>query len=42
MTVTGIVMHLNDEHSWPRENIADWLDSLDMDDELAFREGQWN
>lgn len=25
------VVHLNDSHSWPREHIAAWLDSLDVD-----------
>lgn len=23
--------HLNDEHGWSREEIADWLDTLDID-----------
>ena len=25
------VVHLNDEHRWTREQIADWLDTLDVD-----------
>lgn len=25
------IMHLNDEHKWSREQIADWLDALDLD-----------
>lgn len=29
--VPNIVMHLNDDHGWTREQIADWLDSLDID-----------
>jgi hypothetical protein len=27
--VRGIVMHLNDKHKWSREQIADWVDSLE-------------
>lgn len=30
-TLPGLVMHLNDSHAWAREEIADWLDSLDVD-----------
>lgn len=26
-----LVVHLNDQHRWTRESIADWLDSLDID-----------
>lgn len=40
MTVHGAVMHLNDFHEWPRESIADWLDGLDIDDQIAFGEKQ--
>lgn len=29
-----VIIHLNDRHKWSREQIADWLDSLDVD--LAF------
>lgn len=25
------IIHLNDQHKWPREQIADWLDTLDHD-----------
>lgn len=34
-TVRGAVVHLNDNHRWTREQIADWLDTLDVD--LAFK-----
>lgn len=30
----AVIIHLNDRHKWSREQIADWLDSLDVD--LAF------
>lgn len=30
----NIIIHLNDSHEWTREQIADWLDTLDLD--LAF------
>ena len=30
-TIAKIGVHLNDVHSWPREAIADWLESLDAD-----------
>jgi hypothetical protein len=30
-TVRGIVIHLNDRCGWSREQVADWLDSLDVD-----------
>lgn len=26
-----VIMHLNDSHRWTREQIADWLESLDID-----------
>ncbi len=29
------IMHLNDSHRWTREQIADWLDTLDVD--LTFK-----
>lgn len=29
------IIHLNDAHEWPRERIADWLDTLDHD--LTFK-----
>lgn len=31
-----IIIHLNDCHKWTREQIADWLDALDLD--LQFKE----
>lgn len=30
-TVKHMIMHLNDFHRWPREHIADWLETLDVD-----------
>lgn len=33
-SVWDLVIHLNDDHHWPRETIADWLDDLGID--LAF------
>lgn len=27
----NMIMHLNDHHKWTREQIADWVDSLDID-----------
>jgi hypothetical protein len=32
--LTTVVPHLNDHHRWSREEIADWLETLDVD--LAF------
>jgi hypothetical protein len=29
--IMDTVMHLNDRHKWKREDIADWLDTLDAD-----------
>lgn len=31
LPIPSIVMHLNDIHKWTREQIADWLDTLDVD-----------
>lgn len=28
LNLFGLVMHLNDAHSWQREEIADWLEEL--------------
>lgn len=28
-----IIIHLNDEHQWTREQIADWLEVISMDDD---------
>lgn len=36
--VGSLIVHLNDDHKWRREQIADWLDSLDLD--LSFRVGE--
>lgn len=33
--LTRLIIHLNDEHRWVREQIADWLDALDLD--LSFK-----
>lgn len=33
--IRNIIMHLNDQHKWPREEIADWLETLDVD--LTFK-----
>lgn len=30
-TLTSIIQHLNDSHEWTREQIADWLETLDID-----------
>lgn len=30
-----LIQHLNDDHAWTRETIADWLDTLDVD--LTFK-----
>lgn len=32
-----VIIHLNDHHKWTREQIADWLETLDLD--LSFRVG---
>lgn len=29
--IMSLVQHLNDTHRWTREQIADWLESLDVD-----------
>ena len=29
--LVDLVIHLNDSHHWSREQIADWLDTLDAD-----------
>jgi len=31
LSVSVAIQHLNDEHKWTREAIADWLDTLDVD-----------
>lgn len=35
MKLYHMIIHLNDTHKWPRENIADWLETLDAD--LSFK-----
>lgn len=30
-SLESIIIHLNDTHQWAREQIADWLDTLDLD-----------
>ena len=30
-TLDRMIIHLNDEHKWTREEVADWLESLDID-----------
>lgn len=30
-TLDRMIIHLNDEHKWTREQVADWLESLDID-----------
>lgn len=27
-SLEGVIIHLNDQHHWPRENIATWLEGL--------------
>lgn len=33
-----IIIHINDEHHWTREQIADWLETLDID--LEFKDAK--
>jgi len=33
-TLDRMIIHLNDEHRWTREEVADWLESLDIDLEM--------
>lgn len=30
-SIAGIIIHLNDGCKWSREQIADWLDSIDVE-----------
>lgn len=30
-TLSSCIQHLNDEHQWSRQQIADWLETLDVD-----------
>lgn len=36
----NMIQHLNDDHKWTRERIADWLDSLDLDLEFQIPEDE--
>jgi hypothetical protein len=36
MQLDRAIIHLNDTHSWTREDVADWLESLDVD--IAMKE----
>lgn len=29
--LSWLIVHLNDDHRWTREQIADWLDAVDAD-----------
>jgi hypothetical protein len=31
VSLADAIVHLNDHHQWPRERIADWLETLDID-----------
>lgn len=31
LPISQAIMHLNDYHKWPRNEVADWLESLDVD-----------
>lgn len=31
VSLHNMVIHLNDDHKWSRENIADWIETLDID-----------
>lgn len=37
-----IIIHLNDDHAWERERIADWLETLDLDLSFKPTEGEPN
>lgn len=39
-TIRNLVMHLNDEHRWTREQIADWLETLDVDLSFKIKENE--
>jgi len=36
----NVIIHLNDTHMWSRKDIADWLDTLDLDLEFKTSESQ--
>jgi hypothetical protein len=38
-SIRNIIINLNDVHKWTREQIADWLDSLDVDLTFKVKEG---
>lgn len=37
-----MIIHLNDDHDWPRERVADWLETLDIDLSFKPTEGEPN
>lgn len=37
-----MVIHLNDDHCWPRERTADWLETLGLDLEFKMNAGDEN
>lgn len=41
-SLISIIMHLNDEHQWSREDIATWLDYNDWDLEVPVPENERN
>lgn len=38
--IASLIVHLNDDHKWSREQIADWLDTLDVDLSFPVPEGE--
>lgn len=34
-SLADLIIHLNDHHKWTRNEIADWIESLDIDMEMA-------
>jgi hypothetical protein len=34
-TVTNVIAHLNDEHHWTREQISDWVATVELADERS-------
>jgi hypothetical protein len=37
-TLASIIIHLNDDHKWSRERVADWLETLDVDLKFEVKE----
>jgi hypothetical protein len=29
--LSSVIIHLNDDHAWTREQVADWIETLDVD-----------